>query len=106
MRRIPEEKMYKGNIYKCVSSWSVAGSYFGVPYKEELVCEGKTFVLLKDGSYAELGDLKNNGRKAIRYKAIKVKYQDIKLKEHVETFMGWTAQIIQHEIDHCNGTLI
>lgn len=67
MRRIPEEKMYKGNIYKCVSSWSVAGSYFGVSYKEELVCEGKIFVLLKDGSYAELADLKNNGRKAIRY---------------------------------------
>ncbi|MBR2969901.1 MAG: hypothetical protein IKC49_02475 [Clostridia bacterium] len=67
MKRIPEEKMYKGNIYKCISSWSVAGSYFGVPYKEELVCAGKTFVLLKDGSYVELEDLKNNGRKAIRY---------------------------------------
>ena len=67
MKRIPEEKMYKGNIYKCISSWSVAGSYFGIPYKEELVCEGKTFVLLKDGSYAELEDLKNNGRKAVRY---------------------------------------
>lgn len=67
MRRIPEAKMYKGNIYKCVSSWSVAGSYFGIPYKEELVCEGMTFVLLKDGSYAELEDFKNNGKKAIRY---------------------------------------
>ena len=67
MSRIPEEKMYKGNLYRCVSSWSVSGSYFGITYKEELVCEGKTFVLLKNGAYAELEDLKNNGRKAIRY---------------------------------------
>ena len=67
MKRITEENLYKGNIYKCVSSWSVAGSYFGIPYKEELVWEGKDFVLLKDGSYAELEDLKNNGRKAIKY---------------------------------------
>jgi len=67
MNRIPEENIYKGNIYKCISSGSMAGSYFGVSYKEKLVCEGKTFVLLKDGSYAELEDLKNNGRRAIRY---------------------------------------
>lgn len=67
MRRIPKEKMYMGNIYKCVSGWSVAGSYFGIAYKEELVCKGKIFVLLKDGSYAELEDFKNNGRKAIKY---------------------------------------
>ena len=68
MRRIPEENIYKGNIYRCVSGWSVAGSYFGIPYKEELICEGKRFVLLKDGSYAELEDFKNNGKKAIKYK--------------------------------------
>lgn len=67
MRRIHEEKMYIGNIYKCVSGWSVAGSYFGIPYEEELVCEGMTFVQLKDGSYAELEDLKSQGRKAVRY---------------------------------------
>ena len=45
-------------------------------------------------------------REAKRYKIIKVKYQDEKLKEYVKTFIGWTAQIIQHEIDHCNGVLI
>ena len=67
MRRIPEEKIYKGNIYKCVSSWSLSGSYFGIPYKEELVCEEKKFVLLKDGSYVELEDFKINGKKATRY---------------------------------------
>lgn len=67
MKRIPEDKIYKGNIYKCVSGWSVAGSYFGVCYKEELVCEGKIFVKLKDGLYVELDDFKNHRRKAIRY---------------------------------------
>ena len=41
-----------------------------------------------------------------RYKMRKVKYQDINLKEYIKTFVGWTAQIIQHEIDHCNGVLI
>lgn len=41
-----------------------------------------------------------------RYKTIKVKYQDEKLKEVTNIFVGWTAQIIQHEIDHCNGVLI
>ena len=68
MRRIPEEKLYKGNIYKCVSSWSVAGSYFGVPYEEKLVCKGKIFVQLKDGSYAELEEFKNQRNKATKYK--------------------------------------
>ena len=34
------------------------------------------------------------------------KLQDTKLKEYIKTFVGWTAQIIQHEIDHCNGVLI
>jgi len=67
MKKIPEDKLYIGNIYKCVSSWSVAGSYFGIPYKEEMICKGKTFILLKDGTYAELEDFKNNGRNAIRY---------------------------------------
>ena len=45
-------------------------------------------------------------RKVKRYKMIKVKYQDIELKEYIKTFVGWPAQIIQHEIDHCNGILI
>ena len=45
-------------------------------------------------------------RKAKRYKKIKVKYQNASLVEYTKTFKGWTAQIIQHEIDHCNGILI
>ena len=45
-------------------------------------------------------------RKTKRYRSIKVQYQNEKLQTRLKTFTGWTAQIIQHEIDHCNGILI
>ena len=45
-------------------------------------------------------------RKVKRYKSIKVKYQNAEFQIRIKTFTGWTAQIIQHEIDHCNGVLI
>ena len=41
-----------------------------------------------------------------RYKAIKVRYQTLELQTRIKTYTGWTAQIIQHEVDHCNGVLI
>lgn len=41
-----------------------------------------------------------------RFRSIRVRYLDISLEEHAETFSGFTAQIIQHEIDHCNGVVI
>lgn len=45
-------------------------------------------------------------RKCIRYKKIKIKYQTQQLQIRFKTYTDWTAQIIQHEIDHCNGILI
>lgn len=45
-------------------------------------------------------------RKALRYQKIKVQYQTEDFQTRLKTFEGWTAQIIQHEIDHCNGVLI
>jgi len=45
-------------------------------------------------------------RSTRRYKRIKVSYQDETFKQSEESFSGWTAQIIQHEIDHCNGIII
>ena len=45
-------------------------------------------------------------RKTKRYQSIKVKYQNADFAVRLKTFTGWTAQIIQHEIDHCNGILI
>ena len=45
-------------------------------------------------------------RKTIRYQQIEVEYQDQLLRKRTGTYKGWIAQIIQHEIDHCNGKLI
>lgn len=45
-------------------------------------------------------------RKCRRYQKIKVQYQTLDFGTRLKTFTGWTAQIIQHEIDHCNGVLI
>ena len=41
-----------------------------------------------------------------RYRSIKVQWQNEKFQVRIKTFTGWSAQIIQHEIDHCNGILI
>ena len=45
-------------------------------------------------------------RKCKRYKNIKVQWQTAEMQTRIRTFNGWTAQIIQHEIDHCDGILI
>ena len=45
-------------------------------------------------------------RKTLRYQKIKVRYQTVDFQTRLKTFSGWTAQIIQHEIDHCGGILI
>ena len=45
-------------------------------------------------------------RQAKRYKSIKVQYQNESFQTRLKTFTGWTAQIIQHEIDHCDGIII
>ena len=45
-------------------------------------------------------------RRTLRYRRIEVDYQDRCMRERHATFTGWTAQIIQHEVDHCNGIII
>ena len=56
---------------------------------------------------AEEGCLSLTGKRtAKRYRSIKVQYQNDQFQTRFKTFTGWTAQIIQHEIDHCNGVLI
>ena len=76
--------------------------------------EGKYMVMFnpeiikKSGPYeAEEGCLSLTGtRKAKRWQSIKVQYQNEQFQTRFKTFTGWTAQIIQHEIDHCEGVLI
>ena len=45
-------------------------------------------------------------RKCKRYRSIKVRWQTAEFQTRINTFTDWPAQIIQHEIDHCNGVLI
>jgi peptide deformylase len=45
-------------------------------------------------------------RKTTRYENIEVEYLDRNFNKQKQTFTGWTAQIIQHEIDHCDGIVI
>lgn len=66
-------------------------------------------IIKKDGAYdTEEGCLSLLGapRPCKRYKTIKVKFQTADMQIHTKTYTGFTAQIIQHEVDHCNGVLI
>ena len=62
----------------------------------------------KSGRYeTEEGCLSLFGvRKTTRYENIEVEYLDINFKKQKQKFTGWTAQIIQHEVDHCDGIII
>ena len=66
-------------------------------------------IIKADGMYdAQEGCLSLLGdpRLCKRYQTIKVQWKNEKFQTRIKTFTGWTAQIIQHEIDHCNGILI
>lgn len=65
-------------------------------------------IVKKSGKYmTEEGCLSLNGvRPTARYRKITVEYQDMQFKKQPQSFEGWTAQIIQHEIDHCDGIII
>lgn len=74
---------------------------FEIMYNPEIVkCSGA--FQTEEGCLSLLGD----PRPVKRFKSIKVKFQNAEFKERFKTFTGFTAQIIQHEIDHCNGILI
>lgn len=65
-------------------------------------------ILARSGPYeAQEGCLSLDGKRtATRYRSIKVQWQNRAFQTRILTFTGWTAQIIQHEIDHCDGILI
>ena len=76
--------------------------------------EGEYMVMLnpvivkKSGAYETAeGCLSLAGtRKTMRFQTIKVQWQNERFQTRLKTFTGWTAEIIQHEIDHCEGVLI
>ena len=65
-------------------------------------------IVKQSGIYeAEEGCLSLTGtRKTKRFQTIKVQWQNEKFQTRLKTFTGWTAEIIQHEIDHCEGIII
>ena len=100
------------NKDRCVG---MAANMIGVP-KRIIVfdCDGSyctmfnPVILKKEAPYtAKEGCLSLAGtRTTKRYRKIKVQYQNEQMQIRLRTFEGWTAQIIQHEIDHCDGILI
>ena len=65
-------------------------------------------IVKQSGVYeAEEGCLSLTGtRRTKRFQTIKVQWQNEKFQTRLKTFSGWTAEIIQHEIDHCEGIII
>lgn len=74
---------------------------YTVMYNPELV-KGEGMYTTEEGCLSLLG----GPRPCKRYKQIKVKYQTEAMQVRIKTYTGFTAQIIQHEIDHTNGILI
>ena len=94
----------------------MAGNMIGI-FKRIIAfdCQGSYMVMLNPVIIKSSGEyetqegclsLQGGPRKTKRFQKIKVQYQTTDLKVRLKTFEGWTAQIIQHEIDHCNGVLI
>ena len=67
-----------------------------------VILKGSDLYETEEGCLSLLG----GPRKCKRYRKIKVQYQNLQLQTRIKSFSGWTAQIIQHEVDHCNGILI
>ena len=76
------------------------GSYMTMLNPEILKAEGEYET--QEGCLSLLG----GPRPCKRFRKIKVRYQNLQMQTRIKTFTDWTAQIIQHEIDHCNGVLI
>ena len=86
-------------INKRIIAFDNEGSYM-VMFNPEIVKKSEPYD-------AEEGCLSLTGvRPAKRWKTIKVRWQNEKFQERLKTFSGWTAQIFQHEIDHCEGIII
>ncbi|MGL4912301.1 MAG: peptide deformylase [Romboutsia sp.] len=102
----------KANLDHCVG---LAANMIGVKKRILVFCAGEIIVpmvnpviLKKDEPYeAEESCLSLIGsRQTTRYETIEVEYLDINFKKHKQIFTGFTAQIIQHEVDHFEGIII
>ena len=87
-------------VYKNIIAFDDAGDYMVM--LNPVIVKGTGEYEAMEGCVSLLG----GPRKARRFQKIKVQYQTLDFSVRLKTFTGWTAQIIQHEIDHCNGVLI
>ena len=87
-------------VYKNIIAFDDEGDYLVM--LNPVIVKGTGEYEAMEGCVSLLG----GPRKARRFQKIKVQYQTLDFSVRLKTFIGWTAQIIQHEIDHCNGVLI
>ena len=102
----------RANLDRCVG---MAANMIGVRKRIIAVSEGPAIIVMlnpkiiqKSGEYeAEEGCLSLQGvRKVTRFRSIQLSWQDCMMKTHIGFLNGFRAQIVQHEIDHCDGILI
>lgn len=86
-------------VSKCIIVFDDNGTYAEMFNPE--ILSGREIYETEEGCLSLDGT-----RKTKRYKTIKVKWQNRQMQTRIKTYTGWTAEIIQHEIDHCNGILI
>ena len=87
-------------VHKRIIVFDNAGTYMTM-FNPQILKASEPFDT-EEGCLSLLG----GPRKCRRYETIKVQWQNQQFQTRIKTFTGWTAQIIQHEIDHCNGVLI
>lgn len=87
-------------VHKCIICFDNEGTYMTM-FNPEIIKQSDPYQT-EEGCLSLLG----GPRKCKRYKSIKVKWQNEAFQTRIKTFTGWTAQIIQHEIDHLGGVLI
>lgn len=87
-------------VYKRIIAFDNDGEYM-LMLNPEIITQSGPYEA-QEGCLSLLG----GPRRTRRFQKIKVRYQTMEFQTRLKTFTGWTAQIIQREIDHCNGILI
>lgn len=87
-------------VRKRIIAFDNEGTYM-VMFNPEIIKKSEPYEA-EEGCLSLLG----GPRKCKRYKSIKVQWQTSEMQTRIKTFTGFPAQIIQHEVDHCDGILI
>ena len=87
-------------VYKRIFCFDNEGAYMTM-FNPEILKASDPYET-KEGCLSLLGE----PRPCKRYGTVKIRWQNAQFQTRIKTFTGWSAQIIQHEIDHCNGILI